>query len=30
MVVRWIVLLLLMAGTDLKAQEYFDGHYAGF
>lgn len=29
MVVRWMVLLLLMAGTDLKAQEYFDKQYAG-
>lgn len=29
MVVRWMVLLLLMAGTNLKAQEYFDKQYAG-
>ncbi|MEX2568252.1 MAG: DinB family protein, partial [Cyclobacteriaceae bacterium] len=27
--VRWMVLLLLMAGTDLKAQEYFRNHYSG-
>lgn len=29
MVVRWMLLLLLMAGTELKAQEYFDKQYAG-
>jgi len=28
MIVRWIVLLLLMAGTDLHAQEYFSRAYA--
>jgi uncharacterized damage-inducible protein DinB len=26
--VRWTVLLLLMAGTELKAQEYFHSHFA--
>ncbi len=29
MVVRWIALLLLMAGTNLNAQEYFEKQYAG-
>lgn len=29
MVGRFIVLLLLMAGTNLNAQEYFNGQYAG-
>lgn len=29
MVVRWMVLLLLMAGTNLHAQEYFEKQYAG-
>ena len=29
MSVRWIVLLLLMAGNNLKAQDYFNDHFAG-
>ncbi|WP_162416847.1 DinB family protein [Cyclobacterium roseum] len=29
MVVRWIALLMIMAGTNLHAQEYFEKQYAG-